>query len=309
MRVLLAGADGFIGRHLVPALRAAGYELVPLVYGRAPQAAELRVDLTRAEELARLPGGVEVVINASGIVDPRAPTARIFAVNLTASAHLSAWARAQGVRHFVQMSSVAAYGPLVLGEDRSERTPRLGRYLGLPYMRSKARAELAIERAGLPFSILRPAAVLGAGDSVVTPGFATALRGPGLPLLPGADLRHRVSLTLVDGLVETCLRTLERGPLGCAVHAVDVELSLSELTDAFAAEMGLSCNFARISMAEAIARRSDAGFSWLVASARFGQHYTRDERNRLLGAGSLASLKSAIRAGLSGLQGGGEALF
>ncbi len=309
MRVLLAGADGFIGRHLVPALSAAGYELVPLVYGRAPRAGELRVDLTRASELAQLPAGVEVVINASGIVDPRAPTARIFAVNLGASERLAAWARAQGVRHFVQMSSVAAYGPLVLGEGRSERTPRLGRYVGLPYMRSKARAELAIERSGVPFSILRPAAVLGAGDSVVTPGFAAALNGPGLPLLPGADLSHRVSLTLVEGLVETCLRTLERGPLGCALHAVDVELSLSELAHAFAAEMGRSCNFARISVAEAIARRSDAGFSWLVASARFGQHYTRYERTRLLGAGPLASLKSAIWAGLSSLQGGREALF
>jgi nucleoside-diphosphate-sugar epimerase len=249
------------------------------------------------------------VINASGIVDPRASTARIFAVNLGGTQRLAAWAHAQKVRHFVQMSSVAAYGPLVLGEERGEDTPRLGRWLGLPYMRSKARAELALERSGLPFSILRPAAVLGAGDSVVTPGFVAALRGRGLPLLPGADLAHRVSLTLVEGLVETCLRTLERGPLGCAVHAVDVDLPLSELADAYAAELGRPCNFARISAAEAVARRSDAGFSWLVASARFGQHYKRDKRTRLLGEGPVASLKSAIWAGLSGLQGGAEALF
>jgi nucleoside-diphosphate-sugar epimerase len=308
MRVLLAGADGFIGRHLARALAAAGHELTPLVYGRSPREGELRVDLTQPSQLALLPLGIEALINASGIVDARVASARIFAVNQAGTEHLVAWARAQGVRHFVQMSSVAAYGPLVLGEQRTEQTPRLGRLLGLPYMRSKARAEVALERSGLGYSILRPAAVLGSGDSVVTPGFVTALGGAGLPLLPGADPAHLVSLSLVDGLVETCLRTLSRGPLRCAVHAVDVELPLLELARGFAAEMGRSCNFARISVVEALTRRADAGFSWWVASARFGQHYTRALRTRLLGEGSVPSLKAAISAGLSGLQGGKEAL-
>lgn len=308
MRVLLAGADGFIGRHLACGLADAGYEVLPLVYGRVPREHELRVDLSLASALSVLPRDVDVVINASGIVDPRVPTARIFAVNQGGTENLLAWSRANRVRHFVQLSSVAAYGPLVLGEQRSEATPRLGLYLGLPYMRSKARAERAVERSGLGYSILRPAAVLGAGDSVLTPGFSAALRGPGLPLAPGARLSHQVSLSLVDGLVETTLRALSRGPLYAAVHAVDVELSLADLAAAFAAEMGRSCNIARISIAEAVARRDDAGFSWLVASARFGQHYTRSLRTRLLGEGPFPSLKSAISTGLSGLQGIKDAL-
>ena len=308
MRVLLAGADGFIGRHLASGLSSAGHVVLPLVYGRAAREGELRVDLTVRSALQILPRGVDAVINASGVVDPRVSTARIFAVNLGGTANLVAGARAQRVHHFVQMSSVAAYGPLVLGEQRSEATPRLGRYVGLPYMRSKAQAERVLERSGLGYSILRPAAVLGAGDSVVTPGLAAALRGPGLPLLPGARLSHLVSLTLIEGLVETTLRALARGPLRTAVHAVDVELRLEELAASFAAEMGLSCNFARISFVDAVTRRDDAGFSWLVASARFGQHYTRDKRTRLLGEGPFPSLKSAISTGLSGLQGGKEAL-
>jgi hypothetical protein len=92
------------------------------------------------------------------------------------------------------------------------------------------------------------------------------------------------------------------------VHAVDVELSLADLAASFAAEMGRSCNIARIPVGEAITRRDDAGFSWLVASARFGQHYTRSLRTRLLGEGPFPSLKSAISTGLSGLQGIKEAL-
>lgn len=308
MNVLLAGADGFIGRHLASALAAAGHTVSSLVYGRAARPGELRIDLTDARELTRLPSGIDAVINASGIVDMRVPSARIFAVNLGATENLAAWARAQRVQHFVQMSSVAVYGPLVLGEQRSERTPRLGRFMGMAYMRSKARAERVLERSGIPYSLLRAAAVLGAGDSVLTPGFAAALRGPGLPLVPGADPARLVSLTLVEGLTETTLRTLAHGPLNTAVHAVDVELSLAELAASFAAEMGRSCNFARTSLREVAARRHDASFSWLVASARFGQHYTRGERIRLLGEGPVPSLKSAISTGLSGLQGGKDDL-
>lgn len=308
MDVLLTGADGFIGRHLAHGLRAAGHTLVSAVYGRAPRVGEVRVDLTAAQALSALPKRIDVVINASGVVDPQVPSARMFAVNLGGTRNLLHWARTVGARHFIQLSSVAVYGPLVLGEARSERAPRLGLGLGLPYMRSKAWAERAIEQSGVPFSLLRPAAVMGEGDTIVSAGFAAALRGAGIPLLPGARPERRVSLTLVDGLVDKALRLIERGPLGVAVHAVDADLSLGELGGLFAAELGLPCNFARTSWREVSARTGDAGFSWLAASARFGQHYSRERQDRLLGSGGAPGLLSAIKAGLSGLQGEVKAL-
>jgi nucleoside-diphosphate-sugar epimerase len=308
MRVLLTGADGFIGRQLARGLVGAGHTLLSAVYGRAPGAGELRVDLTDAAALQRLPGGCDAVVHAAGVVDPRAGAARMFAVNLRATQHLLAWARRTRVGHFVQLSSVAVYGPLVLGEARSERTPRLGLMFGLPYMRSKALAERAVERAGVPYSVLRPPAVIGPGDAVVSPGMAAALCGAGLPLLPGADPRHRVSLALVDGLVEHVLRVLERGPLGCAVHAVDVELPLLELAELYAAELGRPCSFVRTSWAGVLARTGDAGFAWLVASARFGQHYATEWGGRARAVGPSPSLKSAVLAGLSGLHGGTDGL-
>jgi UDP-glucose 4-epimerase len=308
MNVLLTGADGFIGRHLARGLAAAGHAVVSAVFARAPGAGEVRVDLTDAAALAQLPRGIELLINASGVVDPSVPSARMFAVNLGATQNLLRWARASAVRHFVQLSSVAVYGPLVVGEQRGEDTARLGLLLGLPYMRSKAQAERAVERSGVPFTLLRPAAVLGAGDSILAPGFARALRGMGLPLVAGAHPGRRVSLTLASGLVDLVLRLAEKGPLQTAVHATDVDLTLLDLAERFAAELGLPCNFARTSWRAVSARRADAGFGWLVASARFGQHYSRERQQRLLGSGPRADLAAAIRAGLSGLQGEVEAL-
>jgi len=309
MRVLLTGADGFIGGHLARGLCGAGHELVSAVYGRAPGGGEVRVDLTDAAALDSLPGGVEAVVNAAGIVDPTASRQRIFAVNLGGTRNLLGWARATGVRHFVQLSSVAVYGGLLLGEDRSESTPRLGAVLGLPYMRSKALAERAVEQSGVSYSLLRPPAVLGAGDTVLSAGFHGALMGTGIPLVAGANPARRVSLSLVEGLVDSVLRVLARGPLGCAIHAVDAELSLGELAQLYAAGLGRPCNFARSSWLEVLQRKDDAGFAWLVASARFGQHYSRALQVRLLGQQPVPDLKSAVLAGVSGLHGIKEPLF
>lgn len=308
MRVLLTGADGFIGGHLARGLVAAGHVLVSAVYGRAARSGEVHVDLTRPSSLSGLPEGIEGVINAAGIVDPSA-SARMFAVNLGGTRNLLRWARTQGVRHFVQLSSVAVYGPLLLGEQRNERTPRLGAALGLPYMRSKALAERAVEQAGVPYSLLRPPAVLGPGDTVLSAGFHGALSRSGVPMVAGASPSRRVSLSLVEGLVETVARVLERGPLGGAIHAVDAELTLGELAELYAAGLGRPCNFARSSWLEVARRKDDAGFAWLVASARFGQHYSRELQLRMLGAGPVLDLESAVLAGLSGLQGIKEPLF
>jgi nucleoside-diphosphate-sugar epimerase len=309
MRVLLTGADGFIGGHIARGLASAGHDLVPAVFGRAPAADELLLDLTDPSSIERLPSDIQVVINVAGVVDPRAGAARMWDVNLNGARQLLRWARQVRVQHFVQLSSVAVYGPLVVGEDRSERTPRLGLAVGSAYMRSKALAERAVERAGVPYSILRPPAVVGAGDSIVSRGFRDALHGDGLPMLQAADPGRRVSLALVDGLVDTTLRVVDRGPLGGALHAVDVELTFLELARLYAAELRRPCNFVRTSWPGVLARMSDAGFAWLVASARFGQHYAGDRRVRELGIGPSPSLESAVSAGLSSLHGGTEGLF
>lgn len=309
MRVLVTGADGFIGRHLVRELERAGHELVPAVYGRAPAPSEVRVDLSRPVELARLPGRVDAVVHAAGNVDPHAPRAVMFAANVLATRHLLAWAREHDVGHFVHCSSVAVYGPLTLGEERDERTARLGLALGLPYMRTKALAERAVEQSGVPYTVLRPPVVIGAGDTVISRGFRDALTGAGLPLLPGASPSRRVSLSLAGGLAAIAARVLEHGPLQAALHAVDAELSFGELAGLYAKALGRPCHFTDVSWKQSFHARNEAGLAWLAASARFGQHYRRDRLVSVLGYRSELRLESAIQSGISGLQGGTNGLF
>lgn len=309
MRVLVTGANGFIGNHVVSALRAAGHVVTGAVFGRMPDRDEVAVDLTQSQQLAGLPGDVEAVVHAAGSVDAHSNYEHTRALNTHATEHLVHWAFENRLRHFVHISSVAVYGPLTLGEQRDEGTPRLGRLLGLPYMRTKARAELAVERGGVPFTLLRAPVVLGSGDTVLSRGFVGALSGAGLPLVPGARPDRRVSLASAEGLAAMVVHALGRAPLSGAVHAVDFELTLGELASLYAQALGSGVRYVTIPWSQALSARDEVGFAWLVASARFGQHYRRERLVRKLGYRCVASLESAIRSGLSSLQGGEGRLF
>jgi 2-alkyl-3-oxoalkanoate reductase len=311
MRVLVTGADGFIGGALVPALRSAGHDVVGVVFTRPARDGEVRVDLTQPAELAQLPSEVAVVVHAAGVVDAHAAhsthvtTARpglMYAVNVQGTRHITEWATRMRVAHFVQLSSVAVYGPRVVGEQRDERTPRYGRALGFPYMRTKALAERVVEVSGLPYTLLRPCAVVGPGDTVLSRSFVSALAEGGLPLVSGASPLRRVSVLHIDGLAEAVVRTLARGALRMPLHVVDAELALWELALAYAQAAHLPLQFQHCSWSEELVQRADSGRMWLVASARFGQSYRTERLRRELGTWPVRPLEQALIDAVSSFQ-------
>lgn len=309
MRILVTGADGFVGGHLARLLAQAGHHVFSSVYARAARAGEVRVDLSQPDQLRALPAQIDAVVHAAGNVDPRKSMRVMSTANVLATQHLSRWAHDRGCRHFVHLSSVAVYGPLTLGEQRSEHTPRLGRVLGLPYMRTKAQAEYIVEQSGLPYTLLRLPAVLGAGDTVVSRGFIDALARGGMPMIPGASMRPRVSLVFAAGVADIVARLLAHGPLRAPLHAVDVELGFGELAQAFERALGQRLLQRDTSRTQALLLRNEVGLAWLIASSRFGQHYLCDRLVSTLGYRSAHRLDSTIEAGLSGLQGGNVGLF
>lgn len=171
MRILLIGANGFIGRHLLVALRSAGHEVVAAV--RRPDGLErmfpevraIRADMNRDLNSdvwqARLTG-IDAVINCAGVMQGTGLQDIEAIHHLAPRALFEACART-GVRRVIQISAVSA--------DPAA---------GTRYATSKHRGEEALRALDLDWVVLRPSLVYGAGSF----GGTSLLRGlAGFPVI------------------------------------------------------------------------------------------------------------------------------
>lgn len=199
--VALTGGTGFLGPHLVAALRAAGWRVRCLSRSGVSEADEtVRGALADAAALDALLDGADVLVHAAGAIKA-ADDAGFFAVNRDGSAAIAAAvARQNRQLPVIAVSSLAA------------REPGLSAYAA-----SKRAGEDAL--AALAPTILRPTAVYGPGDRE-TAAFFRAARGPLLPVPRAAHAR----LTLIHAAdVARAVAALANAPAPGAFY---------ELTDA-----------------------------------------------------------------------------
>lgn len=200
-RVLVTGADGFVGRHVCGRLAGLG-RVVRGMRRSAPVGAFDGIEYRTSGDIALLPDwtaaldGVSVVVHAAGRAHApvrKGSLDRCRRVNVQATAHLARAAAASGVRRFIHLSSLLAR-PL----DRVQHPERM------PYAASKREAEavLAEVAATTPMEVvvLRPPLVYGPG---VAANFRLLLRAAerGWPL-PLAWVDNRRSFIFVGNLAD-----------------------------------------------------------------------------------------------------------
>lgn len=180
-RVLVCGAGGFIGRHVVAQLRAAGHIVVE---GRSQQLEFARC--TEPKAWLRHLQGIDAVINAVGVLrDSRQRPME--AVHTQAPVALFEACAQAGIRRVIHVSALG-----IVGSDTL-------------YARSKLAADDALlalrEQGRLDATVLRPSIVFGRGGAS-SQLFMNLARLPML-LLPGAALRALVQPIAAQDLAET----------------------------------------------------------------------------------------------------------
>ncbi len=163
-------------------------------------------DLSDETDLSPLVDGVDAVIHLAGIAHARASDAAYEAINHRATAALAAAARAANVKRFVFVSSILAQSGSSADHVLTENdTPSPQNAYG----KSKLAAEQAVRASGVPFAILRPVVVYGAGAKG---NFAAIKKLSSLPLpLPFGALENRRSVLSIDNF-NTAILTLMTAP-------------------------------------------------------------------------------------------------
>ena len=232
--VLVTGATGFIGRHLVPALLARGFsvrvalrrpadiiglpvEVIPFIVGDLNEAVDWPPSLQDADAVVHLAG---LAHTGGGI-----PEAAYDRVNRWATVRLAEAAREAGAR-FVFMSSVRAQtGPTAPGTLTEDSPP-------MPtdaYGRSKLKAEREIAALGGRFVILRPTLVYGKG---VGGNMRSLTRLARLPIpLPFGTIGNARSLLAVENLIAAIILALTSDAAlgGTFLVADEAPVSLAEI--------------------------------------------------------------------------------
>lgn len=169
--VLVTGATGFLGQHLVRALIAAGQQVRAL--SRSPEgdallarlgAEPVRGSLGDAASLRKAVAGCQAVFHTAADTSTWAPgDAAQTDTNVGGTVRLLAASRDAGVSAFLHTSSVSAYSHLVHGTLR-EDVPQRGGESWINYERTKYEAERRVRESGLRWVVFQPSHILGPGD-------------------------------------------------------------------------------------------------------------------------------------------------
>ncbi len=179
--VIITGATGFLGGQLTEYLAEKGQAKTLTVTGRNPAKGDhfrtletrfLPGDLRNEAFVQTLCDGATAIVHAAALSSAWGPYRAFYEQNILTTKHLVRAAVANRVERFVYISSPSIYAALTDRLLVREDDPLPRRFLN-HYARTKFEAEQIVKtelsRANIPFVILRPRALIGAGDTVIMP--------------------------------------------------------------------------------------------------------------------------------------------
>jgi len=251
-RVLVTGADGFIGSALCPALTEAGILVHSAVRradraNRQPEAPTFEVgNISEATDWTAALHGIDCVVHLvspTDIEDAGAGERRkhFHDVNVIGSRRLATQAAEVGIRRLVFVSTIKVNGEASRGAAFTETdVPRPEDAYGTSKWESEQELLRISAETGLEVVILRPPLVYGPGVKGNFPRLMT-LVARGWPL-PFATVRNHRSMIYLGNLVDAILTCIRAPSAAGQIYLVSdgSDISTPELVRAIANTLGVS---------------------------------------------------------------------
>lgn len=226
--ILVTGATGFVGGHLVRRLRKENFPVRAVVRNPAKAQAlrDLGVEVVPGDvadpwSLIAAAKGADRVVHLVGIIqEGRGFSFR--SIHVEGTRHVLDAAVKAGVRQFLLQSA--------LGSREGAKSE---------YHRTKWEAEELVRKSGIPFTVLRPSLIYGPGD-LFTIRLAEMIRlSPVLPVIGSG--RSKVQPIFIDDVVSCIVKAVMSDPFPGRTLEVGgpEQLSYEEVTMAIADALGV----------------------------------------------------------------------
>ncbi|NQW30366.1 MAG: NAD-dependent epimerase/dehydratase family protein [Ignavibacteria bacterium] len=245
MKILVTGATGFVGSHVVDKFLAEGHDVTfiarstsNLRWLKDTAATQVEGSLHDLDSMKEAVDGVDIIIHVAAAVAGR-NEAELEKNNVLATKNLLDAVRAYnpGLKRFVHISTQAVVGPSSSAEYPADEETPCHPLTG--YGRTKLKAEHLVNEAGkeFPITIIRPPAVFGPRDAAILTVFQTIAKG--IAPLIGFD-EKRVSLIHVSDLVQGIFlaATSEKAKGETYFISSEVTYTWPEVTNLMAAALG-----------------------------------------------------------------------
>jgi nucleoside-diphosphate-sugar epimerase len=248
MNVLITGATGFIGKHLVKSLVNKKYKVRCLVRKSSNYKIfeDMDVDiwfgdLRNKKSLNGIINGIDVVFHLAGIGDINAISKKYYKqykeLNVYGTRNLLEQCINHRIKKFIHFSSVAAMGNLEqhIIKENDIGKPRT------PYEKTKRESELIAlkfwKKYKIPVIILRPTMVYGKDDKGEIKKIRKFVKLRIVPILGnGKNLIHMVH---VDNVVQAAINAINRGKVGNTYIISGECYTWDELVDLISKKMGI----------------------------------------------------------------------